>query len=121
MNILDLVVRLNVRAFLKERLPAIDLDIKKIVAVALKVFIIANSLQYKYNAFSAGFTAGLLAKFITKLDFKLNDLNKMIDKDPLQSIQAAILSFCLLYPKNLEPVAISSGFYSGLYITKLCK
>jgi hypothetical protein len=119
MDILDLVMRFNPRPFLRNPIYTIDLDLKKITTVALKTLITGTHFHYKNDAFAFGFTLGILTRFITKQEFRFNEINRSIDQYPFKFLQTALIGHLILFPASLELGAIASGFYTGIGISKL--
>ena len=123
MDILDFVMRMNGRPFLikPEPTPVIDMaNLKKIALLALKVLTISCYFHYKRECFSIGFTAGILTRFLTEYDFKLQKIHRSLEKDPATFLKVAAMSHIILLPESLDLGAAAGGFYSGICLAKLC-
>lgn len=120
MENLSLSIRNNSN-FLRELTQTIDLDLNKIITVALKVLITGTHFHFKHDAFAIGFTIGILTKFITKLEFRFKEINLSIDQYPFKFLKTAVIGHLILFPASIELGALASGFYTGIGIAKLCK
>lgn len=121
MDILDIVIRLHCRPFLRQPIYAMDFDLKKITTAALKILFVGTCIHYRPATFSLSLSCGIMARAIKNDDFKFKELQNWIDYKPLSFIKAALLVHAVFLAASHDLATIFGGFYTGIALTKLCK